>query len=122
VSVDLRSDVGGEMDFPNAAWRRILVLAEANGWASDGHDGADEEVERFSAGNARGLADALERAMGGGDDNEVARRLSDELTRLLVTPSPSSMFSNEPVRFEPRVVAYWKEFIAFARRGGFSVT
>ena len=122
MSVDLLSDLGGEMDFPNAAWRRILVLAEANGWASDGDDDPDEEVERFSAGSARGLADALERAMGLGDDDEIARRLTGELTRLLVTPSRSSMFSNEPVRFEPHAVPYWKEFIAFARRGGFSVT
>jgi hypothetical protein len=122
MSVDLLSDAGGEMDFTNAAWRRLLTLAEAHGFQPQPPGAPDEDAEYYSADEARGLADALERALGPGEDAEVARRVSEELTRLLVTPSASSMFPNDPVRFEPRAVPYWKQFIAFARRGGFSVS
>ena len=118
MSVDLLSDAGGEMDFPNAAWWRLLTLAEAHGFRPEQPGGED----RYSEKDARSLADALERAMGSGDDEEVARRVSQELTSLLVTPSHSPLFPDDPVPFEPRAVAYWKRFIAFARGGGFSVS
>jgi hypothetical protein len=118
VSVDLTSEAGGEMDFPNSAWRRLLTLAEAHGFCPARADDEDS----YSADEARALADALERAMGAGEDEQVARRVSQELTRLLVTPSDSPMFPAEPVPFEPRAVTYWKRFIAFARRGGFTVS
>ena len=118
MSVDLTSEAGGEMDFPNAAWRRLLTLAEAHGF----RPGQPDYEDRYSADDARALADALERAMGAGDNEQVARRVSLELTRLLVTPSTSSMFPSDPVPFEPRAVAYWKQFVAFARRGAFTVS
>src|SRR5687767_14515840 len=113
MSVDLTSDAGGEMDFRNAAWWRLHVLAEAHGFRRQ--HSADED--HYSAEDALALADALERALGAGDDEEVARRVSRELTSLLVTPSLSPLFPDDPVPFEPRAVAYWKRFIAFARRG-----
>jgi hypothetical protein len=118
MSVDLASDAGGEMDFPNAAWRRLLTLAEAHGFQPEAPSGDGA----YSAEDARALADALQRAMGTGNDDEVAGRVSRELTRLLVTPSDSPMFPDDPVPFEARAVSYWKQFIAFARRGGFSVS
>ena len=117
MSVDLTSKAGGEMEFNNAAWRRLLTLAEAYGFRSEQPDDEDG----YSADDARALADALERALGTGDDEQVSRRVSQELTRLLVTPSDSAMFPSDPIRFEPRAVAYWKQFIAFARRGALTL-
>ena len=106
------------MDFPNAAWRRLLSLAEAHGFRPE--QPGDED--HYSASDARQLADALETAMGSGSDETVAKRVSQELTRLLMTPSQSAMFPSDPIRFETRAVAYWKRFIDFAKRGGFSIS
>ena len=103
MSVDLSNDAGGQMDFPNSAWRRLLTLAEAQGFRPEQPaDGG------YSAQDARALADALERAMGTGTDDEIARRMSQKLTRLLVTPSTSPMFPSDPVPFETRAVRYWR--------------
>ena len=118
MSVDLLSEAGGEMDFSNAAWRRLLALAEAHGFRAPDPG----EDDGYSAADARRLADALERAMGEGTDEAVAERVSRELTRLLVVPSASEMFPSHPVPFESRAVPYWKAFVTFARRGGFSVS
>jgi hypothetical protein len=119
MGVDLTSDSGAEFQFPNAAWFRLLSLAHAHGWDPEGEL---EDLDRYSADQAAQLAESLEKALGSGSDAEVAQRLSQQLTELLVTPSSSSMFPGHPITFEVRAVPYWREFIAFARRGGFSVS
>src|SRR3712207_3416780 len=102
MGVELTNNAGETFEFTNTAWFRLLEFTLAHGWKSDVACEPGSEPEAFSAELARNLADTLERAMGPGDDAEVARRVSQELTRLLVTPSESPMFPNDPVGFEPR--------------------
>ena|SRR5437879_1408238 len=121
MSVDLQSTSGEEFDINNSGWRYLLTFAKANGFswplADDG-----EEKEDLTEDQAKALADAIERGMGSGSPSEIADRVSAELTRLLVTPSKSPMFPDEPLKFSARTMDYWKHFIRFARTGGFSIS
>ena len=122
MSVDLTNHAGEPFGFSNTAWFRILTLAQAHGWSPHDDDTGEDGPEQFSTEQAGALADALDRAIGPRNDADAARWVSHELTRLLVTPSSSPLFSDEPISFEARAVRHWREFIAFARRGGFSVS
>ena len=116
MSVDLTNDSGETFDFSNAGWRHLIVFAEASGWHDESH-----EDDRASAEVAAALADAIERGMGPGSDAEVAERVGNVLTEQLVIPSGSDQFPSTPIVVAEKTIAYWREFMRFARRGGFRV-
>ena len=122
MGVDLIGDNGRAFYFSNAGWRHLRAFAEAGGWKGGRRSADEEDTEVVSAEEARALADAIEAGMGDGEPPEVARRLSDRLTELLVVPSQSAIFSNEPVRINERGVQHWRDFIRFARATGFSIS
>jgi hypothetical protein len=120
MGVDLKSESGDEFQFNNSGWRRIIALAEGNGFDDSNCSEPEEGVCVVPAASAIALADAIEKSLTGGDDAEIARRVSHRLTELLVEPSSSPMFPDDPIQFNERGVKYWREFVRFARRGGFT--
>jgi hypothetical protein len=120
VGFDLQSETGEQFWFNNRGWRYVLTFAEAHGfrWPLE-PDG--EEKETLDAPQAAALADAIERGLGSDGSAAAADRVSAELTALLVTPSDSPVFSDAPLRFEAKTIDYWRQFIAFARLGGFEI-
>jgi hypothetical protein len=118
VGVDLIQADGEQFQFTSSGWHRVLVFAQAHGWRAPD---SVAEPERFSQEVAETLADAVERGIGDGATAEIAQRVADELTQLLVVTSGSSMFFDDPVEFSTRGVEHWRAFVRFARRGGFDV-
>ena len=120
MGVDLRSTSGDEFQFSNSGWRYLIAFAETHGfqWPIE-VDGEDKDA--LDADEAAALARAIERGMGSGSSSEMAQRISTELTKLLVTPSSSELFSNEQLIFRPETVDHWIRFVSFARSGGFSM-
>jgi hypothetical protein len=78
MSVDIIRESGEEFCFSNAGWRTTIAFAESHGWSA-----ADPDSESYSAGEMTALASAIESGLAG----KTAEAVSDELTRLLVTPS-----------------------------------
>src|SRR3712207_5978738 len=97
MSFDLLNDRGEEMSFNNSGWAYLLELARSQGfeWPTrvDG-----EDVEALSAGQAIRLADAIAKGIGAGSDEQVAARVSQELTARLVIPSNSPNYCRDPSR------------------------
>jgi hypothetical protein len=120
MGFDLRSTSGEEFWFNNSGWRYLMTFAEAHGFEWP-RDSRGEEKDALTADDAAALADAIERGIGQESLSELAKRVSTELTSLLVTPSESPLFSNEPLAFRPDVIDSWRQFIHFARKGGFSI-
>jgi hypothetical protein len=120
MGVDLRSTSGEEFQFSNSGWRYLIAFAEAHGfsWPLESNG---EEREALDADQAAALANAVDRGIGSESSEQAARRASAELTKLLVTPSPSTLFSDEPLNFPPETIEQWKRFIGFALAGGFSM-
>ena|SRR2546423_6388659 len=121
MGFDLMSESGEEFQFNNSGWRYLMEFAEAHGfrWPVES---SGEEKDALSADESSALADAIERGIGDGSSFEIAARVSDELTKRLVTPTDSPLFRNDPLKFDARTIDYWNEFVRFARRGGFSMT
>src|SRR5688500_18368365 len=117
MSVDLLNDAGEEMTFSNSGWRYLLEFAAAHGfrWPTD-QDGDD--ADSLSDAQSGDLADAIERGVGVGSPDEIAARVSRELTEFLVIPSNSPNFRGDPIPMTARSIEYWNEFAAFARRSG----
>lgn len=121
MSVDLSFESGRTMTFSNRSWRNVIELAEAKGfrWPLESNG---EEKEILSAAEAAALADAIERVLGFGAADEVAIRVSQELARLLIVPSSSPMFSNDPIKVSADSIEQWRGFAERARLGGFSLS
>jgi hypothetical protein len=120
MGVDLISESGAEFRFTGSGWGYVIAFAEAHGFTWPTDDAGEDEVT-LEAREAGALADAIERGIGAGTADEVARRVSRELTELLVTTSKSSMFPDAPIVLQARTIEYWREFVRFARSGGFSL-
>jgi hypothetical protein len=120
MSVELFRHDGATFDFSNRGWFLILNFAVAKGfrWPMAGEG---EEKDFVTDEEATALADAVERGIGDGTDAQVAECVSQELTQLLVTATASPMFSGEPIKVDARTIECWKQFIQFARSGGFSI-
>ena len=119
MSVELTNDQGAEFQFSNHAWFLLMNYAAAQGFRWPLDDNGDDN-EELTDHESAALADAIERGVGNAPASDVAERISRELTERLVTPSTSPMFRNEPIEVQARTVEYWKQFISFARQGGFS--
>jgi hypothetical protein len=121
MSVDLKSETGEQFEFRNYAWHCLSTLAEANGFDDAWCIEPEEGVCIMPAAAAARLADAVQKSLIGGDDAEIAKKVSTRLTELLVEPASSPLFRNDPIEFTERGVAYWRDFIRFARLGGFTI-
>ena len=108
MGVEFFSESGKQFRFTNAAWRYASNFAEANGWKP-----SDPDAEGFTAEESSALADAIERGIAGKSPQEI----SEFLTRLLVLPSNSPMFPDDPIHVDDKTLKYWREFIEFARAG-----
>src|SRR5262245_50985871 len=120
MAVELQSEVGEEFEFNNRGWHYLNQFAEVLGFCWP-HDSDGAEKRSLSKSEASELADAIERGVGSGSPSEIAVRVSALLTQRLVVPSKSPLFANDPIKIEARTIDYWKQFVRFARRGGFSV-
>ena len=120
MSFDLVSDSGQEMTVSNSGWRYLMEFATAHGFAWPKREDG-EDADALNGEQARELADAIEKGMGPGTTSEIATRVSEQLTKLLVIPSNSESFRDDPIPMTARSIEYWREFTAFARAGGFSV-
>jgi len=121
MSVDLKSESGDEFGFSNAGWRAIAEMADSYGFDDSQCTEPEEGVIVVPAQSALNFAGIIEKALAGTNDTEIAAAISRRLTELLVQPSDSPLFPNDPVRFTEKGVSYWRDFVRFARRGGFTV-
>jgi len=120
MGVDLRNELGEKFFINNTGWRYLLEFARARGFAWP-MDQAGDEAEALTSTQSAALASAIEVGIGDGRAEEVAIRVSEELTRRLVTPSTSPIFRQEPIALPAKTIDYWREFARFARRGGFAI-
>ena len=95
MGFDLTNEAGEEFQFNNTGWQYVMEFAVAHGfrWPVDA---SGDEVETLTSSQARELADALERGFGAAPADQVAPRVSEELTKLLVTPSTAPTFTTDP--------------------------
>lgn len=117
MEFDLRSESGESFRLSSLSWRFIQEFAEMHGfrWPADyrGDDcsslGADESIQ---------LANALEQGLGTGQTDKIVAGLRKQLAKQMNT---DERFLDElSARIDAHMVNHWQEFIAFARRGGFS--
>jgi len=120
MGFDPRSTSGEEFQFNNLGWRNLITFAEAHGFRWPINAEGDEH-EVLDATEAAAIAAAIELGLGHGSDVDTAAKVSEELTKLLVTPSVSPLFPTNPIRFDARGVEHWRQFVRFARGGGFSI-
>jgi hypothetical protein len=120
MGVDLRNATGEEFYINNSGWRYLIEFAQAHGFRWPTAQDGDED-EALTAAEASELANAIDRGIGDGPPDDVARRVAEELTKLLVTPSKSPIFPQNPIAISAKTIDYWREFTRFARRGGFSI-
>ena len=121
MSFDLLNDAGEGMSFSNTGWRHLLEFARAHGFRWPKQQNG-EDADSLTSAASREMAGAIEGGMGVGSAAEVAARVSDELTKLLVIRSTSAHFRQEPITLTPQSIEHWREFAAYARRGGFSIS
>ncbi len=112
MGVDLTNAAGEEFYFSNFSWRCLMAFAESKGWSH-----SIEDADRFSTSEANVFTDFLEEHLIG----MSAEHLSAEFTRILVEPSDSRMFSNEPIKVSDAGLDHLRKFIEFARRGAFDI-
>lgn len=117
MSVELINDAGESFNFSNRGWFLVVEFSNAYGWSRV----VDDEDARLNADQASEMANAIEIGIGEGSSDETSVRVAREMTDRLVVPSQSAMFSNEPIVINASTILYWKQFISFARRGGFSI-
>lgn len=94
--------------------------ARAHGFAWPVDD-TGRGVKALSDRDARELAEALTRGLVEGVDDVVAARASKLLTEQLVVTPGTPMFPDTPIQISVRTIAYWREFVVYARCGGFDV-
>ena len=121
MGVELSSESGEQFQSNSSGWRYLTEFAGAHGFRWPATE-SGEEIDALDAHQAAALANAVEQGIGRGTSAESAVRVSEELTNLLVPPTDSPMFKNDPLKFEERTIDYWKEFIRFARCGGFTLS
>ena len=121
MGFDLLSETGEELDFSNSAWRYLVEFAAMNGFAWP-VDGNGDDKEALTSAEATEMANAITHGLGDGPAEAMARRASQELSHRLVQPTDSAMFRNDPIQLNEKTIEYWKRFVAFARRGGFSIS
>jgi hypothetical protein len=121
MGFDLRSDSGDEFWINNTGWRYLLTFAAAHGFCWPLKDDGDE-YESLTADEAGLLANAVEHGMGEEPSLALAAKVSAVLTRLLVTPSDSTLFRDDPIELKPSSIEHWRDFVRFARKGGFSLS
>jgi hypothetical protein len=121
MGFDLRSVSGEQFWMNNTGWRYLLTLAEAHGfrWPANADD---EENQALTADEAVLLANVIERQLGDEGSAALTSKISQELTKLLVIPSSSPQFRNDPIQITAQSVDHWREFVQFARKGGFSLS
>lgn len=112
MGVDLTNAAGEEFHFSNFSWRCLMAFAESKGWRN-----SIEDADRFSNSDANDFTDILEEHLTG----MSTQNLSAEFTRILVEPSDSQMFSNEPIKVSDAGLDHLRKFIEFARRGAFDI-
>src|SRR4051794_26619683 len=120
MGVDLLSSSGEEFYFNNAGWRYLLTYAEAHGFRWPAAPDGDER-DGLSAEEAADLAGVLEQCLAGRSLTDAAAHVSMELTNLLLIPSESELFRDDPVKVTAQTIEHWLRFAQFARTGGFSV-
>lgn len=120
MGVDLLNRQGAEFSFSNSGWRVVREYARAHGFIWPVDD-SERGAAALSDVQAHELAEALARGLGEGADDVAAATASRLLTdRLVVTPG-TPMFPATPIQISVRTIAYWREFVAYARCGGFDV-
>jgi hypothetical protein len=120
MGFDLTSESGEKFQFSNSGWRHMMEFAKSHGFVWPAAEGEEDKGE-LTATEAAALASAIEQGIGDAPASEIAPVVSEHLTKLLVTPSRSDRFPIDPIRIKPRTIDYWRQFIRFARLGGFSV-
>jgi hypothetical protein len=120
MGFDFASESGEEFWINTTDWRHLLTFAEAHGfrWPVK-EDG--EEYQSLTANDAGLLANVIERGLGDESSTALVSKISEELSRLLVTPSDSPLFRGDPIEVTERSLDYWREFASFARKGGFTL-
>jgi hypothetical protein len=117
MSVELINDAGESFGFSNRGWFYVVEFAKAHGWTRL----VDDKDFGLSATQASDMANAIDIGIGEGSPDAIAVRVARELTDRLVLPSQSAMFSDEAIVLNAGTILYWKQFVSFARKGGFSI-
>ena len=113
MAVELVRPDGDAFELSDPGWRLVLELARAHGWQPTSPPDNPAACRQVDQPGAAALADAVERGLAAMERGEGPHAIEPD------DPSGEQVL---PFMFSPRSSAHWRNFIAFCRRGGFTVT
>ena len=130
MGFDLTNDTGSRIRFSPSGWTLALTLAEHYGWKPAGTtlarsnwsgEYATNEGQRVSESDARGLAQACERALSDPDYlsriSEIKSQIDAAVAELVSDCAPRIVDAKEMTLFRDRL----KDLVEFTQGGGFVI-